>query len=408
MQIKRLSPTKLKTARYCRARLKAKYDTRDGYEEEFGGPALIGTLAHNAAKLYYRHPEWSVDECFSQAIEEGDCGDRRDLPQGAGDVIEARSMFDAIVVQYPRDRLKVLAAERRYSGTFRNGVPADLIIDLIIERPGGVLEVVDFKSGFLQLPDDEMDDEDQVLMNLLAVSADPEFAHLPRKQFVYFWIRTSHQSDPVSLTPNQLADYERWLAKEWQSILDDDDPKESLNPFCGSCGRRDECTRYQEAMAEAMNLTKAEADRVDTGDFKAAVDAHEKVKIQLKVLEARKDFLKEHIKQEVGATGSEEKEYDGGKVTLRKSSRTSYSTAVVLELCEKLGVSPGQVMSVSKSKADKAFAGNAGAADRLAGTSCKNHTAPSITVKPDRKQKETKPKKMTDAEAATFLAGEAK
>jgi hypothetical protein len=413
-----LSPTKLETARLCEARLAAKMHDEE-YEEEQGSGALIGVLAHGAAKNWYRYcyytnpetgkivtgepkptdvrvPVNTPDEAFEAAMQE--CAESVDfdgnpasqLPKEPNDVIEARTMFDMIIANYNRDVVKVLYAERRYKGHLSNGVPIHTIIDLILDRGNGVIEVVDFKTGFITCTEDEMMNKDQVLMNLVVLNQDQDLARFPHKQFTYFWVRKGFQTGPVSMPVERLKDYELFLLYEYQRLLNIQEPKESINRFCGSCGRRHKCQKFADFVAEALGkpkeLTPEEAAAVDDETLLSQSDL---LKGQIQLLESRREAIGEVIKLRMKNANVKEIVGDKFKVRLQQNISTSYSYTTVARLCNERNVNLGDLVSLSKSKVEAAFSSDADAMAALTQTMQKFSTAPFIVVSPKSAAKRT-------------------
>src|SRR5438046_14008 len=149
MEVGNLSPSKLETSRLCEARLAGRLNQlgEAEWDEEHGEAASTGTLAHAAAKHWYRPcPRW----------------------------IERMRTRDN------RNQLNIVFAERRYKGKLANNVPVHLIVDLGIDRGNGRLELVDYKTGWISISTDDMYSKDQVLMNMLAVSRyDDSLSYFP-------------------------------------------------------------------------------------------------------------------------------------------------------------------------------------------------------------------------------------
>ncbi len=421
MQINTLSSSKLEQARLCEARLAGKLGQIAGetdYEEDRGEGAAIGGLAHAAAKVWYRpnpdwvkamqlaatqvppeqrehhlnsvsaqlstqgifkHPVTDPDIAFRQAIDESSRGQYgNELPREPSSLTEARTMFDRIITFYKRDLLNVVFAERRYKGQLLSdvngnpgsGVPVHLIIDLGVDRGGGRLEIIDFKTGFISIPTEEMYDKDQALMNLLAVRKyDPEITPYHTVSFTYFWVRDSIERGPISIPTDRLIDYEYWLTITYQRLLNLTDPTETTNRFCKSCGRRFQCKAYQEFVGEAMGefraLTEAEMQDLFTGDPEKLLIRYDRLSGQLKLLEDAKSNISKFITNRMESTGQKLIEGEHYKAALRANRRDDYDTGAVLSACAIYGVDPTSVVSASKSKVEAAFSKNVEAMDLL-------------------------------------------
>jgi phosphoglycolate phosphatase-like HAD superfamily hydrolase len=466
MQLTTLSPTKLEQSRLCRARLKAKYTNDSDYEEDQGDFAKRGTLAHEAAKVHYRGGycvdatgkivagtpgenglTWveskSVDQAFKAALDlcaaskNYDGTPNSQVPDDPSGVEEARTLFEQIAAFYPRETVKVVFVERKYKGTLHNGVPVSLIIDLGLDVGGGVLEIIDYKTGFITISDEEMADKDQVLMNLLATRYDPELAAFSTHQFRYFWVRDGYQSKPFSMDWSRLTDYERWLAHEWQDILNDNDPKETINRFCYSCGRRKECKKFAEWLGEAYGglkiPTEAELHSLISSlhglqgpqfvtvlaqklmeqygtirewkpeDAVALTMDHvmeraDRLGTQIKLLEKNEKVLKDKLKADIEKQNAKGIEGETWKCTKVGGSASTPDPEIVLAACQQYGIKPSKVVSISKEKVESTFAQHAEAIKHINNTA---HRFPrsawiKITKLSPKKRAERKPRAKKD------------
>ena len=370
-----VSPSKLEAARLCEARLYARLHD-DDYEEEQGEPALIGTLAHCAAKIWYRPKDFKrdaqgnitetiygatdLDATFKEALAECKEPERHTgRPQMPGDpsgIQEARTMFGEIVAHYKRDAIVVLATERRYKGTMANGVPVHLIIDLVVQRATDRIEIVDYKTGFLAVSTEDMYDKDQCLMNLMAVMRDAEFAAYKTVAFSYYWIRKGTETGPISLTPERLVDYEQFLSYEYQRLLDVKEPVEHLNRFCKSCGRRLDCGKFRQFVSEAMGkvetYTPEQMKGLTQEDLLAQFD---KLKGQEDMVKKARQAIGEYLLPQ--AANSPDKAIVAGryKAKAQQNNSDSVNVGTLLNLCRKYNKDPIAMLSAKKKEVDEQF-----------------------------------------------------
>jgi hypothetical protein len=248
-------------------------------------------------------------------------------------------------------------------------------------------------TGFLSCSTDEMYDKDQVLMNLVAVSQDPDLMRYPSKQFSYYWVKKGFETGPVHLPPQSLADYENWLAMRYQEILNTEDPPETLNRFCKNCGRKAECKKYTTFLAEAYGVKNPEdIITIKPEDVKALTDEDlmaqvDRMASQMKMLETNVDNLKAELKGRLEAGGTKEIFGDRYKATLRQDPRSSYSTATVVSLAQQYGVNIVPLISVKKKDVDSAFSSIPAAQQALEMTMHRGATAPWVAVAANTKRK---------------------
>jgi RecB family exonuclease len=405
-----LSPTRLEMVRTCEARMMAKYDK--GFDAEFseqkGDMAMVGILAHEAAKYWYRAAiadatdeqkaqGATLDTAFQAALEE--LGPKGELPKVATGAAEAKALFAQIVAFYDRDALTILFAERRYQGALPNGVPVNLVLDLGVGRADGTLEIIDYKTGFIITSYDEMFDKDQVLLNILAVSLDTTFAEYPQKAFRYFWVQSSFESRPVTMPPHALADYLAWMAEEYQRILAIEQPAEMLNRFCQSCGRRFRCTAFAELMTGAMlKPDLLDADALEGLSLDDVMARYETVATQIKLLDASKKVLSEYMQQAMEDAGAKELTGATRRVSLRQSGRVDFPARAVISLCAKYGEDPAPLMTVVKGRLDTAFSDRPEAMSEL--TLAASRTMNKAYVQIGKPKKERKPRAKRTKKAA--------
>jgi len=441
MKIGRLSPSKVKRIRLCEARAVAMASPDQEYADEVKMEAtLAGTLAHAAAKHWYRpNPEWvkainaiadpvargqaawqqmcagtpkhpitDPDVAFKNAIVEV-AGDQ-ELPREAASVLDARSCFEQILNYYPREKMNVLFAERQYKGTLNQGpaagLPMNLIIDLGVDRGGGRLGLIDFKTGYIQIDEADMWSDDQVLMNLIAVHYDPMLTSYRSKDFQFFWVRGPYASELVAPTAEQLSDYECWLAMEFQRLrdLDPDKARETPNRFCSSCSRRlTKCVAYRSHIAEAFGqvqgLTPEELAKLTVGDVMARI---EMLGQHLKIIDKAESTLKQHLIGEMEQHQLAVLETQTGegenlqhyRAKIRRNKIRSFETQAVIDQANRCQIGLSAVLSPRpKNQVLEAFQGQTQALAALNSSMRETTTNPWLEVNAIKPPKPPKPAK---------------
>lgn len=414
MDIGNISPSKLKRYQLCEARAVApKID--DDYEEEAKHEGtLAGTLAHAAAKYWYRpNPEWAKlvaaqptaehrlkamqsrtlqgvekhlikdpAEAFQMALKEV-AGDG-ELPREARSVLEAHILFEKIINFYKRDQICVVFAERAYKGNLSGtGVPVHLIIDIALDRGNGTLEIIDFKTGYLKIDNDEMWSDHQVLMNLLAISEDKFFHMYPVKAFRLHWVRDEYASNQVVLTPDQLSDYSYYLIWEYQRLLDlkPEEATESINRFCSSCGRRLQCKKYRQLISEAMGkFEPLSVDEMKQLDDNTLLETVERIKQQYDTLEDFIKVLKAEVGQRIKQQQVTELLGERLKARFRGRSNNSFDTGTVLALAQQYGKDPATLVDPRQKVVEAAFQGIPDAEAQLQATLRKGFSIPWVEI----------------------------
>lgn len=422
MNVNTLSPSKMERIRLCEARVEAQLHD-DGYDEDQGEPARIGILAHEAAKLWYapvtdQGGNFVLDgygrqtfrftdpgECFRVAMEA--CTKKIDPatklpksenPQEISSLSESRQLFDQIISHYKREVLSIVFVERRYKGALSNGVPVHMIIDLAVDRGNGLLEVIDYKTGFIACTTEEMYDKDQVAMNLLAIRLDPQFQNYTTINFTYFWVKKGFETGPVSFSPERLQDYQHMLALEYKRILEIQTPSESLNRFCPSCGRRDQCTKYRKWVAEALQTpTIPTPEEMKMMDDDALMAQSEKIKGQIKTLEELNDRIKVHLTGEITRRQITELEGKTFKAVMRSSKHDSFNVQTVIALALEHKIDPAALFSVSKKQVETLLSDKPGAQQALNMTMKRGQTAPSLAITQIGVKRMSKPRAKKEA-----------
>lgn len=430
MEVRTLSPSRLKASRLCEKRLLAKTED-ETYQEDRGELASIGTLAHEAAKLWYRHPEKYPNDaqqaCFHDAIQE--CADARfgdENPREAEGVAEARVLFENIITRFPRDQIKVVFTERRLKGTISKGVPIHLIIDLAIDKGDGRLHIIDYKTGFVAMTTEEMWAEDQVLMNLLAINKydsdsllDPfrDSSGRVRCTFTYSWTRYGYETGPIELTNDRLDDYDAYLASEYQRLLDldDDSAVERINPYCGSCGRRLKCTKYRELMTEVMNLDPAKDDPTGAASAESVaalkpedlIEAYSGIAQQEKLLKSKKSMLGDAIKAMHKLADADMIEHGDfrSKLVSRKDSR--YDVLTVLTIARERNVDPANMLSATNKRVESQFASDPQAMAMLKQTASTSRTTAYLSISASEAARQRDKAEKKAAKAAEKAAAKA-
>lgn len=320
-----------------------------------------------------------MDECFQRAIGELDGGD---LPSDPNTIVEeARSLFGTIVSFYNRDVLNIVFAERRYKGDLPNKVPVHLIIDLAIDRGNGVLEIVDFKTGWVSMQTEDMYHEDQPLLNLLAIHLDPQLNAYKTKRFTYLWVRTGHETGPIELSEQRLTDYEYWLSLKWEYLKGLKDPRETVNPFCSSCGNRWKCKEFAKGFSEAMGalkpLTEEELKSKSLEDIMLQLL---KIKGQEKLLDGYKKRLSEIIELTMEKHGVKVMEGKRVKARLNQMHYEKFRVEDVLALSKSKEIDPASMLTVNKGKVESIFSGDPVSLNHLHRNAFHSYSTPSVQV----------------------------
>ena len=372
-------------------------EAQDQLEDQF---LVLGLL---------KHPVTNPNHAFRMAIDA--CAQGRfgnELPKDAASVQESRGLFDEIIAHYNRDNLNIVFAERRYKGTIGNGVPIHLIVDLGVDRGNGRLEIVDYKTGWITISTEDMYSKDQVLMNLLAATRyDETLSYYPHKSFTYYWVRPGFETGPISFTADRLADYEHYLAVQYQHMLNINVaqevagaklPHESINGFCNSCPRKNQCGTFQRHVGEAMMLARAATPE----ELEAFVDEDAMLQYlrygsQIKILEASKKALALILKGRVEKTEKREIIGQKAKARIRQDRMDTPDPSVIIQLAQTMGIDLATLANFTKDRIEKAFGQNVEATRRIQMTMRRGSKAPFVSVLEIGKKQNAKEVEAADA-----------
>jgi hypothetical protein len=433
MHIRNLSPSMLKKIELCEARAQGQQE--DDYDEESKHEGtLAGIVAHAAAKYWYRpdpaweqavlsyanprdrvmarqqrvlngilkHPIVDRDVAFKMGIAEA--GKDGELPADAASIQDARSLFETITEFYNRDMLNVVFSERRIKGPVQPvGVPVHLIIDLAVDN-GGVLDIIDYKTGFIPIDQEEMPSDHQVLMNLVAMEHIDEYAAYPQKTFTFFWARQKRPSSAVTITREQSTDYLYWLKFEYDRVrnLSPETAREQVNRFCESCGRKRKCGAYARVVADAFGSTETFTPEQMAGITpQDLMQQNERLSQQIKLLEANHGFLKEMLMARIKQDDPSNKVLKGDSLqaTLVQSQIQSVDTATVIAQAMRCRIPVHTLVKANgKDKVLQAFQGNPEARAQIEATMITHRTSPWVRVSanPDSKKRKVKPNKVEE------------
>jgi len=433
--IRALSPTSIEQFLLCESRAFGRLNLlgEDEWEEEHGEGAAMGTLAHAAAKIWFRpnavwlthiaankdhellakeamamtakagadrealnkaedeiaklgllkHPYTDPGHVYRMAI-----ADVANGPYGCELVTQGRILFDQILAHYNRETLNVVFAERRYKGTLANGVPIHTILDLAVDRGDGRLELIDYKTGFITMTTEEMYAKHQVRMNLLAVARyDPTLQRFTQKSFTYFWVRPGYETGPVSFSAEQIMDYEHYLASLYRHATTLTEPAESINRFCWSCARKLNCKAFRLMVSDGLNTDKVlEPEEIAKLSDDEVMRHHYRLKTQINLLDKSRANLAEYLLNKLKARNATQIMGEGMKATFRQNKSASYDVSTVLMICAHHKVDPSTVVGVTKKKVEETFSGNLDAMRVLALSMKRGANAPFVDVSPLSKQ----------------------
>lgn len=339
----RLSASKIRKFRQCRASWEACYVDENWDDESY--PIQVGNITHGALERIVGE-DLSLEEALKLAVEE----DVDDPPLEA--VNEARDLVEQyLATEYAtfdntvdvERRFKIDVGEHQLTG----------IIDRVDDIGNGVFEIIDYKTGYLPICQDELDHSLQ--MHAYHLAAQQLYPDADRFVMSIDMIRHDQRVTTTG-TPTDMENvsiYIQAMGDKMEQAVDEGNFPPSLHQYCCYCHIRHDCEVYQDAISNPLDVLFHEG--VDAEDI---IEQMERVKAVEKVLKQRKSELETLLVQAVEDSGEDKLMLTGHSVRVSSSRRGEYPPELAIPLLQEHGVDIAPMVRVYKTKADKAAAGN--------------------------------------------------
>ena len=317
---------------YSRWKTWAGFCARSGIEGESepGSPALFGQHVHAAAAEL----------------------ERRKVAHGTADEVEMAYEFNAIrrrwwseweTISVEADNLSPRYA---YKKVYRPGEPERDNFRVLVTRNIGIEGAWDLllrhRDGRLVMPDaktgwDANEQQHEWQAKFYCFAALTIYDYAPSVTFVPVYLRFPSQNFAITWTREQMPDLEAWLIDNLSSFLEDCEPAEEFNRYCGSCSLRSDCATYQR---ETLPIPARDA-------FTSPAEAwswRERAKAAKKVGEAVYDAATAYLRDRL-----EIAPIQAGGVTLVGSQsphRHSYDRNLTIDALVSAGVDPVNYMKL--------------------------------------------------------------
>lgn len=250
MKFRSVSPTALGVARACTSRWYV--------ENVIGGrgfqstAADLGTVCHSALEYYVktavvdgtqpRELKTLLDffQLFYLKIFKDHDFERREYHEGV------KMMRDWFKRNQNWDEFEVVSLEQKKTVTVTTSageVPCNFIIDRLDRIDGDTMRVTDYKSWQNKLYPEDVKRTAQA--KIYAVATKILYPEVKRVHVVYDQLRYNEVG--VYFNEADLKDAWKWLTKQVRYLLDltSDDIKETINPECGFCVKKNNCGAFR-------------------------------------------------------------------------------------------------------------------------------------------------------------------
>lgn len=283
MKCNRLSASRIRTYEQCP--MKYYYAYEEGVKEVIEKDHLLfGTLLHTCLERYYKEDKDIID-IFKEEWEKTNLSNYEHFKEG-------KSILKKFVKENPKEDAIIFELEKEFE-TEIEGVPLKAFIDRIDYDPErNLLQVIDYKSSFIELSDDEAEIDIQLgLYDLLCSYEYPEYDNILA---MFYYLRSGEVSGSIH-TPEDREEFKEYVKTTYNKIINDDNPIAKINPYCHWCVAKHRCEEYQKALEQNYDVVVPE-DKVEL--YSLRKDLRDKKKLIEKKLDEIDNTLKKYIEEE--------------------------------------------------------------------------------------------------------------
>lgn len=399
MRVPHLSASRLKTFLQCTLKYHAQYERKIRQD----APHLrFGTLLHKVFERYDQEEGKDIYEIYDEEWTNGgvhDAGhykDGKDIIQNFLDMNEGNNdvlmgLEIAFAIDLVNDHVYSVEDINFDDADERNAFFAELedspypiifgYIDKIKYDPDkDVLKIIDYKTSWVPLSYKEADDDEQLSMyDLVASYLFPEYKNIKEE---LHYVRHG-EVVYTSRTEEERETFKDWVINMYYLILQEDDPKPTLNNYCGYCPIREECPAYTELIRE----TDVKFDPLEDKSYQELDEELVDVAQKAKILYARKQEIENIFKGDLKKNDNENLDLGEYERYLSPIKKTNYDVQTVID---HLPDDYEGVMSVTKGKVDKLVKDDDKLKKELDRTSYSYYQEPRLQRRKKKKEKKKK------------------
>jgi RecB family exonuclease len=339
----RLSVSKIRKFLECPANWKACYVDENWSEESY--PIQVGNIVHGTLERMVGEG-MDLEEAMGAALEE----DVDDPPFEAAQ--ESRELVEQYLATEYANFEGTIDVERKFTVSVGDH---DLtgVIDRVDDMGNGVYEIIDYKTSYLPMSQDELDHSLQ--MHAYHYAARELYPDAERFVMSLDMIRHDQRVTTTGALEDveNISTYLQAMGDKMERAVAEGDFEPSLHKYCCYCHVRHDCPVYQDAISNPLDVLFHEG-----VDPESVVEQMNHLKAVEKVLKQRKSELETLLVQAVEDSRGDKVTTSGHSVDVSASRRGEYPPELAIPILQKHGVDIAEVVRIYKTKADKAASGN--------------------------------------------------
>lgn len=349
-----ISRNKIELFNQCGLKFDLKYIRKeDGLvDTDDNQSTLFGSLVHNVLEEYFKDEKNNnLLDIYKEQFQKSEVKDQVLFSKGL-----------AMLTDYvsPLKGRKILGLELPFEMYLDNGVPVRGIIDRIDEVSEDEVEIMDYKTGFYALTEEELRSDIQLgIYELVVRNLYPKY-----KKVKLTLNYLNYGMVSIYKTKEEIAALSDYLIISYNRIQEAIEKKEELlpriNKFCGFCEYKNKCSEFK-ALIKSADLEDVEEETAlmvapSTGmviDHDKLDKFHASLKAKLKILKNIETQVANYIKEYIKSSDSKAPVKIGGtKYSLVQRTITTYDANKVADAFIKEGYDLNRVLDVKKTEVD--------------------------------------------------------
>jgi RecB family exonuclease len=222
------------------------------------------------------------------------------------------------------------------------------VIDRVDDLGNGVYEIVDYKTSYMPIGQDEMDHSLQMHAYHYAAS------HLypEAERFVMSIDMIRHDERVTTIPRDEDAQsaciYLCAMGDKMEAAMESGKFDARVFKYCCYCHVRGECAAYADALSDPLSVVFHEGT-----DLQSVVDNIEEIEAVEKILKQRKEELGVLVMQALEMSGGDKLSTGSHIIDLSVSRRGEYPAELAIPLLQQHDIDVAGVVTVQKTKVDK-------------------------------------------------------